>query len=79
MSKISVEMTEEEFEQYLLIKRSIQTKGETQTIIELAQRLECLAGAVYGALREQDESGDLEIYNKIRASDALTLAIRELY
>lgn len=79
MAKINVEMTEEEYKQFLLVKRCIRGKRETQTILDLANRLEKLSEAVYKALCVSDECANAEIINDSYARAALALATKELY
>jgi len=76
--KITVEMTEKEFEEYQLIRRCIRGKRETDEILDLANRLDNLAKNVYAALSDSEENG-LLIINESYAKAALALATRELY
>lgn len=77
--KVTVEMTPAEYETYLLVKKSIEHKRETQEIVDLYTRLQSLSNLVYKALAIPEESGDIEIINESYADAALKRAIKELF
>lgn len=78
--KISVEMAEEEFKEYLKVKSYIKGKRETKEILDLDERLQRLSKFVYDALQREDNiCGGIQIINDNYAKAALALAEKELF